>query len=82
GKHPEGWVPDEKITVEEAVRAYTVGAAYAEFQEHVKGTIAPGMLADLVILSRNIFAIDPVQIETTVVDMTITNGRVVYERSR
>jgi predicted amidohydrolase YtcJ len=79
GKNPGGWVPEQKISVEEAVRAYTVGSAYAEFQEGVKGTITAGKLADLVILSRNIFEIDPTDIETTTVVMTILDGRIVYE---
>jgi len=80
GKNPNGWIPEQKITVEEAVRAYTIGSAYAEFQEHEKGTIAPGKLADLVILSRDIFKIDPKEIEKVTVVMTIMDGRVVYER--
>ena len=79
GKNPNGWIPQQKITVEEALRAYTVGSAYAEFQESVKGTITPGKLADLVILSRDIFSIDPVEIENVKVLMTIVDGRVVYE---
>jgi predicted amidohydrolase YtcJ len=79
GKNPNGWVPEQKISVEEAVRAYTVGSAYAEFQDTVKGTITPGKLADLVILSRDIFAIDPKEIESVKVLMTMVDGRVVYE---
>jgi predicted amidohydrolase YtcJ len=80
GKNPTGWVPEQKITVEEAVRAYTFGSAYAEFAEKVKGAIAPGMLADLVVLDRDIFKIDPVDIEKTRVTMTIVDGRIVYEK--
>jgi predicted amidohydrolase YtcJ len=79
GKNPKGWVPEQKITVEEAVRAYTVGSAYAEFQDSVKGSIAPGKLADLVILSRDIFKIDPKEIEEVKVILTMVDGRVVYE---
>jgi predicted amidohydrolase YtcJ len=79
GKRPGGWVPEQKITVEEAVRAYTFGSAYAEFAENVKGSITPGKLADLVILSQDIFKIDPVEIENVRVRMTITGGRVVYD---
>jgi len=79
GKNPNGWIPQQKITVDEAVRAYTVGSAYAEFQESVKGTITPGNLADLVILSSDIFSIDPIEIENVKVLMTIVDGRVVYE---
>jgi len=80
GKHPDGWIPEQKISVEEAVRAYTIGSAYAEFQENEKGTIAPGKLADLVILSRDIFKIDPVEIEKVKVVMTIMDGRMVYSQ--
>ena len=79
GRNPKGWVPEQKITVEEAVRAYTVGSAYAEFQERVKGTIARGKLADLVILSKDIFKIDSKDIEKAKVVTTIMDGRVVYE---
>ena len=79
GKNPSGWVPEQKITVEEAVRAYTYGSAYAEFADTVKGALTPGKLADLVILSRDIFKIDPVEIEKARVTLTIVDGRVVYE---
>jgi predicted amidohydrolase YtcJ len=80
GKNPGGWVPEQKITVEEAARAYTVGSAYAEFAEQVKGTITPGKLADLVILDRDIFKIDPAEIEKVRVRVTVMDGRVVYEK--
>ncbi|MGZ5482630.1 MAG: amidohydrolase, partial [Pyrinomonadaceae bacterium] len=79
GKNPNGWVPEQKISVEETVRAYTVGSAYAESQEHEKGTITPGKLADLIILSRDIFKIDPKEIENVKVVMTVLDGRIVYE---
>jgi predicted amidohydrolase YtcJ len=77
GKHPDGWVPEQKITVEEAVRAYTMGSAYASFDEKVKGSIESGKLADLVVLSDDIFSIDPVKIANTKVWMTIFDGRIV-----
>jgi len=79
GKHPNGWIPEQKISVEEAVRAYTAGSAFAEFQENEKGTITPGKLADLLILARDIFQIDPKEIEKVKVVTTIMDGRVVYE---
>lgn len=69
------------ITVEEAVRAYTLGSAYAEFQEKEKGSLAVGKLADLVILSDDIFEIDRVRIDKTRVVLTVMNGRVVFERN-
>ena len=82
GKNPSGWIPEQKITVEEAVRAYTVGSAYAEFAGDLKGTLAPGKLADLVILSQDIFQINPAEIERTKVRLTIMDGRVVYEEKK
>lgn len=80
GKRPQGWIPSEKITVAEAVRAYTYGSAYAEFEEKRKGTIEPGKLADLVVVSDDIFRIAPERIREAKVVLTIFNGRVVYER--
>lgn len=79
GKNPKGWVPEQKISVEEAVRAYTLGSAFAEFQDKVKGSITPGKLADLVILSLDIYKIDPEKIEQTKVVLTIVDGRIVHE---
>lgn len=80
GKNANGWVPEQKISVEETVRAYTTGSAYAEFQEKVKGGITPGKLADLVVLSHDLFKIDPAEIEKVKVVLTMVDGRVVYER--
>lgn len=78
GKNPRGWVPEQKITVEEAVRAYTSSCAYAEFAESLKGTLEPGKLADIAVLSRDIFRIDPDQIQKTDVVYTIAGGRIVF----
>lgn len=78
-KNPKGWVPEQKITVEEALRAYTTGSAYAEFQENLKGTITPGKLADLVILSSDIFKIDSNEIARVKVLVTIMDGAIVFE---
>ena len=80
GKNPNGWVPEQRITVAQAVYAYTMGSAFAEHQEKVKGSIEPGKLADLVVLSDDIFTIPPEAIEHTNVDLTIFDGRTVYER--
>jgi len=80
GKHPDGWVPEQKIRLEEAVHAYTVGSAFAEFADAIKGTITPGKLADLVFLDRDIFQTPPTEIEKARVTLTIMDGRVVYER--
>jgi predicted amidohydrolase YtcJ len=75
GKHPDGWVPEQKITVAEAVRAYTAGSAYASFDDKLKGTIEPGKLADLVVLTDDIFNIDPVKIADTKVWLTFFDGK-------
>jgi predicted amidohydrolase YtcJ len=80
GKRPQGWVPEQKITVGEAVRAYTMGSAYASGDEKVKGSIEVGKLADLVVLSADVFKGDPVEIEKAKVVMTIFDGKVIYER--
>jgi len=80
GKHPDGWLPEQKLSIEEALAAYTAGSAYAEFQEHDKGTIARGMLADLVVLSDDILAIPPARIKDVTVVTTIMGGKVVYQR--
>lgn len=78
GKHPEGWFPEQRITVEEALRAYTQGSAYAAFQEKEKGTIAPGKLGDIVVLSDDLFSIPPAQIKDAHVVMTFVGGKIVY----
>jgi predicted amidohydrolase YtcJ len=78
GKHPDGWFPEQKLTVAEAVDAYTMGSAYAEFQEKEKGSITPGKLADMVILSDDIFKIRPELIRNVKVETTIVGGKVIY----
>jgi predicted amidohydrolase YtcJ len=78
GKNPGGWIPEEKITLPEAVEAYTMGSAFAEFQEHEKGSITPGKLADMVILSENIFDLNPDAIRNVKVETTVVGGKVVY----
>jgi predicted amidohydrolase YtcJ len=78
GKNPSGWIPEEKITLPEAVEAYTIGAAFTEFQEREKGSITPGKLADMVIMSDNIFDVKPEAIRNVKVKTTIIGGKVVY----
>jgi predicted amidohydrolase YtcJ len=80
GKNPNGWMPEQKLSVAEAVQAYTMGSAYAEFQEKEKGSITPGKLADMVILSDDIFTIDPKLIRNVQVETTILGGKVVWQR--
>lgn len=78
GKHTNGWIPEQKITIQEALEAYTLGSAYAEFQEKEKGSITPGKLADLVLVSDNLLKIDPRAIRDARVEMTMVGGKIVY----
>jgi predicted amidohydrolase YtcJ len=81
GKHPDGWFPRQRISVAEAIEAYTMGSAYGASQEKDRGSIKAGKLADLVVLSRDI--LDPAErdrIAETKVQMTVVGGKVVFER--
>jgi len=82
GKHPDGWVPEQKIAVEEALRAYTSGAAWAEFAETRKGTLEPGKLADFVLLDRELTAIPLPEIRDVKVLATAVGGTLVFEAKR
>lgn len=79
-KNPEGWIPGEKITVDQALRAYTATNAYGVFAEQKRGKLAPGYLADLVVLDRNLVSIPPGTINQAQVRATIIGGKVVYQR--
>jgi len=79
GKPDAGFVPEQRLTVEETVRGYTLGAAYAGRREKTEGSIEPGKLADLIIVSQNIFEIDPHRLAETKVLTTVVGGRVVYQ---
>jgi predicted amidohydrolase YtcJ len=78
GKNPGGWVPEQKLSVAEAVEAYTIGSAYAEFQEKEKGSITAGKVADFVILSDDIFKIPHDAIKDVKVEATFVGGKLVY----
>jgi len=78
GKYPGGWFPEQKLTVAEAVEAYTMGSAFAEFQEKEKGSITAGKLADMVLLSDDIFSIEPNKIKDAKVIKTIVGGKIVW----
>jgi predicted amidohydrolase YtcJ len=79
GKNPNGWFPEQKLSVAEAIEAYTMGSAYAEFQEKEKGSIIPGKLADMVLLSDDIFSIVPEKIRDVRVLKTFVGGRLVFD---
>jgi predicted amidohydrolase YtcJ len=79
GKNPNGWFPEQKLTIKEAVEAYTMGSSYAEFQENEKGSITPGKLADMVLLSDDVLSIDPVKIREVKVLKTWVGGQLTYD---
>lgn len=79
GKNPTGWVPDQKITVEQALTAYTVNAAYASFDETVKGTLEVGKLADFVVISEDVTQGDPGRIKDLEILATYVGGQKVFE---
>jgi hypothetical protein len=87
GKTPEGaddisWIPAQRVTLPEAITAYTAAGAYLLHAEHERGTITAGKLADLIVLSGNLFAVPPLAIHATEVDLTLIGGKRVFERSR
>jgi len=79
-RNPDGWIPEQKISLEDALRAYTRGAAYATFDEKEKGVIVPGSLADFAIIDRDLTKVAPEAIRDAHIALTAVGGRVVYER--
>ncbi len=79
GKNPGGWIPEQKISLDEALHAYTTGNAYGVFAEATRGMLKPGYRADLVLLDQDLFSIPPEAIETARVRATVTGGKVVYQ---
>ena len=80
GRSGEVYAPNERLTMAEAIAGYTHHGAYLTFDERIKGTLVPGMLADLVVLSENLLITDPLRTMEAVVDLTVLGGRVLYER--
>ena len=78
-KNPDGWVPEQKITVEQALMAYTKNGAYASFEENIKGTLEPGKLADFVVISEDLTTIDPIKIREAKILQTYVGGKKVYD---
>ena len=77
-KAGEAWLPDESLSVEQAVEFYTLGSAYASFEEDIKGSLQKGKLADIVVLSKDIFAIPGEELINTEVVHTILGGKIIY----
>jgi len=80
-KNPDGWVPEQKITVEQALLAYTKDAAYAAYEETIKGTLEAGKLADFVIINEDITKVNPIKINTLKVLQTYVGGKKVFDSS-
>lgn len=80
GKNPGGWFPEQKVGVEDALRAYTIGGAYAMFAEANRGTLEPGKLADLTIIDRDLTKVAAPDIRNARIVMTVVGGKVVYQR--
>jgi len=80
GKPAGGWTPEQRINVDTAVRAYTINGAYASFEERQKGELKAGRLADIAVLSQNLFTADPANLWKAKVDITIFDGKVIFHR--
>ncbi len=80
-KNPDGWVPEQKITVEQALTAYTKNGAYASFEENIKGTLETGKLADFVVINQDLTKIDPIKIREAKILQTFVGGKKVYDSS-
>ncbi|HEX7240737.1 MAG TPA: amidohydrolase family protein, partial [Longimicrobiaceae bacterium] len=77
---PGGWLPEQKLTREEAIRLYTAASAYGEWEERRKGTLRPGMLADLVVWDRDLLTVPEAEILKAAPEMTVVGGRVVFRK--
>lgn len=80
GTPPSGYEPEQKMSREEALRSYTIDAAYGAFEEEIKGSVEPGKLADFTVFSKDIMSIPEDEILSAQIDMTIVNGKVLFKR--
>ncbi len=80
GVPPGGWIPEQRISIQDAINAYTQGGAYSSFEENTKGKLQPGYYADFIVLSKNLFSIEPTEIHSAKVLLTVVDGNVVYKR--
>jgi predicted amidohydrolase YtcJ len=78
GRPPEGFVSAQRVTLEQALAAYTRDGAYAEFEENLKGSLEPGKLADVIVLSQDVFSVNPLEISRTRVLLTVVGGRIMH----
>jgi predicted amidohydrolase YtcJ len=82
GEPPGGWFPEQSLTVKEAIEAYTMGSAWAAYEENDKGSITPGKLADLAVLSKDITSIPSMEIKDVDVEMTILGGKIIFDKEK
>jgi predicted amidohydrolase YtcJ len=82
GKPQGGWIPTERISLEEAIKGYTLNAAYAGHREKQEGSLEPGKLADLIVVSQNLFEVQPSKLGQTEVLLTVVNGRIVFDSGK
>jgi hypothetical protein len=82
GEPPGGWFPEQILTVPEAIEAYTMGSAWAAYEEEDKGSITPGKLADFAVLSRDITSIPSAEIKDVDVVMTILGGKFIFDQKQ
>ena len=80
GLPPRGWIPEERVSVDTSLRAYTINSAYAAHEDDKKGAIRPGLLADIVVLNQDLFTIPNMDIHKTAVDLAIFDGRIIHQR--
>jgi predicted amidohydrolase YtcJ len=74
-----GWVPEQRVSIEDALKSYTYEGAYSSFEENIKGKIMPGYLADIIVFSQDLFSIPPMDIAKTEVVLTVFGGKIVYQ---
>ena len=79
GEPKGGWIPSERISLADAIKGYTLNAAFAGHREKTEGSLESGKLADLIVLSQNVFGVDPLELVKTKVALTMVGGRIVYK---
>jgi predicted amidohydrolase YtcJ len=82
GEPEGGWIPSERLSIEDAIKGYTINAAYAGHREKSEGSLEPGKIADLIVVSQDLFKVDPARIRNTEVLLTMVGGKVVYSSAK
>ena len=82
GEPPGGWLPSERLSLEDAIKGYTINAAYAGHREKAEGSLEPDKVADLIVVSQDLFKVDPAHLRDTEVLLTMVGGRIVYRSAK